>query len=207
MQSPLYYLAAVIAAIAVIAFALNILREGQEGAVNSTQIVRAKKQLFTAVPMIERDFRNLGAGVDSVEKVFPAGLIDTTSCKSPGGECRFTFNGRVDSTNMTVSRISYRWVYSGSEVITDQETKAEVTVPLFRLRRGVDGDENTLKWDRVTDFHITLFDSTGSAISGNAENTRQIHVELQALVPRGIGNDLEVMRWASWFRPVNLTRW
>ena len=53
-QQFLYYVVATIAGIAVIIFMMSVMKEGQEGAVNATQIYRGKTRLFTAVEMIER---------------------------------------------------------------------------------------------------------------------------------------------------------
>ena len=211
MQQMIYYAVATLIGFVVILLMASLLLRGQETSVDTTQVLRAKNYLFSAIQNIELDFRNLGGGKEDVTTIFPdlPPPIDTLSCTLlPGVPCWFTFYGRVDSTMADSSLIRYEWEQSGSEIIdTDLSggTDDLVNTKTYTVTRLVDGQQR-FAIDRVSRFNIRVFDADGVPVF-NKLNIRQIEVDLRVLVPTTQKDEaLEEVRWRSVFRPVNLTR-
>ena len=219
MQQMIYYAAATLIGFVVILLMTSLLLRGQETSVDTTQVLRAKNHLFTAIQNIELDFRNLGGGKQDVNTIFPPisllppvsllPPIDTLTCKAVSGfDCRFTFYGRADSTTADSSLIQYFWQQSGTETI-DMDLSGGVDdlvdTKMYTLRRVVDGQQRFII-DRVSRFRVSVFDESG-ATATNPLAIRQIEVDLRVLVPTTQADEaLEEVRWRSVFRPVNLTR-
>ncbi|HEY5564003.1 MAG TPA: hypothetical protein VIL33_00340 [Rhodothermia bacterium] len=205
----IYYAAATLIGFVVILLMASLLLRGQETSVDTTQVLRAKNHLFSAIQNIELDFRNLGGGKNDVSTIFPVSPIDTLTCKfAPGFDCRFTFYGRDDSTSADSSLIQYFWQQSGSETIdTDLSGGIDdlVDTQMYTVRRVVDGQQR-FAIDRVSRFRLSVFDESGS-VATNPLSIRQIEIDLRVLVPTTQADEaLEEVRWRSVFRPVNLTR-
>lgn len=209
MQSFIYYVAATATAFAAIFILSLLLVRGQEAAVDTTQIMRAKNNLFTAMQNIELDFRNLGAGKTDVSTIFPAAGIDTLTCQFFSGfDCKFSFYGRVDSSSADSSLIQYFWRQSGSEYIdTDLSGGVDVLVnqTMYTLRRVVDG-KTYFTMDRISRFRVSVYDEAGNT-TANTLAIRQIEIDLRVMVPTTMADEaLEEVQWSTFFRPVNLTR-
>ncbi|HUF09917.1 MAG TPA: hypothetical protein VMO47_11385 [Rhodothermales bacterium] len=209
MQQMIYYAAATLIGFVVILLMSSLLLRGQETSVDTTQILRAKNYLYSAIQNIELDFRNLGGGKDDVSTIFPLSAIDLVGCSSFAEyDCKFRFYGRADSTSADSSLIEYFWRQSGTETIdTDLSGGNDelVDTQMYTLRRVVDGQQR-FAIDRVSRFDIGTFDADGK-LTANPSAFRQIEIDLRVLVPTTQADEaLEEVRWRSVFRPVNLTR-
>lgn len=187
----------------------TVVSRGQEESIDSTQILRAKRVLNTMVQNLELDFRNLGSGKLDIESALPVGGIDTLSCHaSKGPECVFSFWSRVDTVGVDTNLVQYVWSwYANEEIDTDLSGSNDniVSVPVYRLKRVVDGTE-VLHIDRVRHFEIGTFDNDGNP-TGNVLEVRQIEVRLETLIPTTSRDEaMEVASWSTFFRPANLTR-
>jgi len=150
-------------------------------------------QTLTLIQMIERDFPNIGAGVDPQQR-------DMIAAYSWSDENRrFEFRATIDSTAAApVHRIRY-------EVApVTNPTCAEAQVQCYEVQRMVDagsgfevtGRSNTF----VTDFEIELSPQTG-----DLADVREVRVRLAALSPGGDNSVVSRTSWESRFRPFSLS--
>lgn len=207
MQSLIYYVGATLVGFFAVFMLVMIMLRGQETSVDSTQIMRAKKSLFSAIENVELDFRNVGSGKRDVSTTFAG--IDTVACaESKEADCTFSFYGRADSTTADSSLIQYSWRQSGDEII-DADLSGSVddltNVTTYTLRRLVDGGHR-FSVDRVRRFQVILRDDAGNVAAATTA-VREIEIRLNVLVPTTQGDEaMEEVRWSSVFRPANLAR-
>lgn len=209
MQSMIFAVAAAVIGFLALTLLSVVLLRGQEVSVDSTQILRGRAALWSAVENIELDFRNIGAGVLDVSTTFPTAAVDTVTCRrAPGMDCRFSFYGRVDSSSAIPSLVEYLWRQGSDEIIdTDLSGDADrlVSTPTYVLRRLVDG-EFRFAVDGVRAFRLLMLDADGVRTPA-MDDIRQISVNLSILVPTTQTDEqLEEVTWASVFRPANLSR-
>ena len=167
---------------------------GQQASVDAVQFYDAKTRLLSLVQMIERDFTNIGSGVDSVK--FAITELDTVSVPA-----EFTFLARTDSTDSAAHTVTYQWEEEGDVTLKDK-----TTIPTYTVRRIIDGSISGTSTGAVTNFRIDLFTADSFIVAANYAATRFINVSVKSVSTLGTVAQVEQSAWNKSFRPVNLTR-
>ncbi len=167
---------------------------GQQASVDAVQYYDAKTRLLSLVQMIERDFTNIGSGVDSVK--FAITELDTVSVPA-----EFTFLARTDSTDSAAHTVTYQWEEEGDVTLKDK-----TTIPTYTVRRIIDGSISGTSTGAVTNFRIDLFTADSFIVAANYAATRFINVSVKSVSTLGTVAQVEQSAWNKSFRPVNLTR-
>lgn len=167
---------------------------GQQASVDAVQYYDAKIRLLSLVQMIERDFTNIGSGVDSVK--FAITELDTVSVPA-----EFTFLARTDSTDNASHTVTYQWEEEGDVTLKDK-----TTIPTYTVRRIIDGAISGTSTGSVTNFRIDLFTADSFIVAANYAATRFINVSVKSVSTLGTVAQVEQSGWNKSFRPVNLTR-
>lgn len=150
-------------------------------------------QTLSLIQMIERDFPNIGAGVDPQQRDM------ITAYEWTEEERRFEFRAVVGTAEgAPVERVQYR-----VEPV-ENETCARLGIQCYEVQRlanagsgfVVSGRSNTF----VSDFQIEVSPQTG-----NLADVREIRVRLTALSPAGESSTVGRTNWETRFRPFNLT--
>ncbi len=182
---------------------------GQATTFEATQYSMTKTDLFTAVQVLELEFRNAGAVIRNPETTFTGGAIDTTSCfASSYATCSFTFWSRIDSTVVDSVLIRYDWKQVGTEALKNHDPGAvAVPTPVYEVERFINGTSYGPLLNRVTDFRILLFDADGDPITGNPKKTRRIDIRFTVPTHNTMkATGIETVDFETVFWPGNLTR-
>jgi hypothetical protein len=150
-------------------------------------------QTMTLINMIERDFPNIGAGVNPQTQTMISGYSWSEN------ERRFEFFAAIDSAaGAPVQRIQYRVVPA------ENQTCDRSQVQCYEVQRLIDsgaGFELTGRSNAfVTDFEIELFPT-----SSPLRDVREVRVRLAALSPSGANSTVGRTSWETRFRPFNLS--
>lgn len=210
MQFLLDHLAAVVITGFLILVLGAISFRGQTTSIDSTQYFAQKQLLLDLVQFTERDFTNIGAGFNPAVDAVQAGDFDTSgtaACTGGGTQCSFfQFRARADSSDIAPSLIRYEWRQVGTHDLTAG------TVPAYELRRmtgPVAGPANTLSGQSsgyITRFRLDFFAPAGTSVAPQVDSMRVVQVDVTAVSPLGISENVEQSQWTRTFRPVNLIR-
>jgi hypothetical protein len=150
-------------------------------------------QTLSLIQMIERDFPNIGAGVDPQQRDMITAYTWTEE------ERHFEFRAVVGNTEgAPVERVQYRL-----EPV-ENPTCERLEIQCYEVQRLADtglgfvvsGRSNTF----VSDFQIEVSPQTG-----NLADVREIRVRLSALSLAGENSTVGRTNWETRFRPFNLT--
>lgn len=167
---------------------------GQQASVDAVQFYDAKTRMLSLVQMVERDFTNIGSGVDSVKYAITD--LDTVSVPA-----EFTFLARTDSANFAAQTVTYQWEEEGSVRLKDKSY-----VPTYTVRRLINGVTSGISSGAITDFRIDLFTADSIVIGTNYASTRLVNVSMKSVSTIGTVQQAEQSHWNKSFRPVNMTR-
>ena len=202
MQFLLDHIAAVVITGFIIFIIAAVSLRGQDTSIDSTQYYAQKRMLLDLVQFVERDFTNIGAGVNPVADIIQPGAFDTS-----GATKFFQFRGRADSTDLFASIIRYEWDQVGTLELSSG------TTPALRIRRLVTpltppGPQVVagMSSGYITSFDIDFFAQGGTSVAPTVDSMRVVRVDITAVSPLGRGNNIEQSWWTKVFRPVNLTR-
>ena len=106
MQFLLDHIAAVLITTILLLVIMATQFAGQQTNIDATQYYDAKIRLLDLVQSVERDFTNIGSGLDSVK--FAIQEFDTVSVPA-----RITFAARTDSTIPGSQLVTYQWEETG----------------------------------------------------------------------------------------------
>jgi Tfp pilus assembly protein PilE len=193
MQLLLDHLASVAIAGLFLLAVLALQTRGNDASIEATQFNNTKTRMLSLAAMVERDFTNIGSGVDSVAYAITS--LDTTSATR-----RFVFLARTDTADAAAHTVTYEWEAAGSAQLTD------TTLATYTVKRIINGYTSGQSVDSVTSFGIKLFNSSGIQITTNYADTRFVNVSVTAVSTLGVMSELEQSRWNKSFRPINLTR-
>jgi hypothetical protein len=193
MQLLLDHLASVAIAGLVLLAILALQIRGNDVSTGATQYYNTKTRMLSLAEMVERDFTNIGSGVDSVQYAITS--LDTTSATR-----RFVFLARVDTADASPHIVTYEWSATGNATLKD------TVATTYTVKRMIDGVTSGQSVDSVTSFGIELFNDSGLQITTNYPNTRVINVAVTSVSTLGINSKMEQSRWNKSFRPMNLTR-
>lgn len=188
-----------IAAVVITGFIILILGavsfRGQSASIDSTQYYAQRRMLMDLVQFVERDFGNIGAGVNPASAVFTSIDFDTS-----GTDKYLQFQARPDSTDLVPSLIRYEWEQIGTLELQSG------TVPALEVRRLTDSNPAGMSSGYITSFRVDFFAQGGTSVVPTVDSMRVVQVDVTAVSPLGRGNTIEQSRWTRVFRPVNLTR-
>ena len=193
MQLLLDHLASVAIAGLVLLAILALQIRGNDVSIGATQYYNTKTRMLSLAEMVERDFTNIGSGVDSVE--YAITMLDTSSTTR-----RFVFQTRVDTLDVAPHTVTYEWAATGNAALKD------TTTATYTVKRIIDGVTSGQSVGSVISFGIKMFNNNGLQITTNYHDTRLINVSMATVSTLGINKKLEHSRWNKSFRPMNLTR-
>ena len=177
-----------------ILLSLLVLHErGGDASIEATQFHTAKTRMLSLAEMVERDFTNIGSGVDSVQ--FAITKLDTVSVPAT-----FAFQARTDTADASPHAVVYEWEADGSVEIGDS------TYSTYSVKRIINGTTSGWSSGSITSFSIAMFGAAGNQITTNYADTRIITVSVSAVSTVGVGEKIEQSDWDRTFRPMNLTR-
>ena len=188
MHDYIYHIIGTMIAIMVFVILIGTQHAAQEASVDAAQYYMSKTRMLALVDLIERDFTNIGSGMQNVQDAIAT--LDTTSATR-----QFTFWARTDPASTDAQQISYQWTLTGT-----QEDD-----PHYEITRLVDGNPS-MSLNSMTEVVVRLFDENLNPVVGNYPDTRRIYVGVRAAISDDGSGSIEQTQWSSMFRPVNLTR-
>ena len=196
MQFLIDHITSIVIGAVLILIVAGVQLRGQNSSVDATQYSAAKTRLLDLAQMMERDFSNIGAGVSTAAMASAIQTFDTLSSTRV-----FAFYGRVDQADPDSHLIRYEWVPTDSVTLKNSQV-----VTTYQITRLVDGAYTASSLPTVTQVRIDLMDADSNAVGGMYSNTRFVSVDITAVSPLGVGDEIEQPRWQRIFRPANLTR-
>jgi hypothetical protein len=170
---------------------LSLTYRGQDNTHDATMYYTAKTSMLSMAEWIEQDFKNIGSGHNPPSTSIIS--LDTT-----GATKNFTFWAQVEQDS-SARTVRYEWLQDGTADLDS------ATVPVYTVRRMIDGTITGWSNDTVTNFRIKLLQADSTNVTALTQ-TRQVHVFVKAVSPLGVGDLIEETTWSKIFRPVNLTR-
>jgi hypothetical protein len=186
-------LAAILVGTVVLLILAGIHLSSQTAGAEAGMYYMNRVQTLSLIQMIERDFPNIGAGVDPQQRDMITAYTWTED------ERRFEFRAVVDTTEgAPVERIQYRVEPVDNPACERLEIQCYEVQRLADTGNGFEpsGRSNTF----VTDFQIEISPQTG-----NLADVREIRVRLAALSAAGEASIVGRSNWETRFRPFNLT--
>ena len=171
---------------------------GQQTQVETTRYYAKRTQMVAFIETVQRDFQNIGAGVDPATQMIVSYTWNST-------EQSIEFLATVDTTaGAPVELIKYQRLS-----VPTEQSHCEEEVPCYEVQRFVhDGSAyqpDGKSMNTLTDFKIELRTWNGTPVVANLDETRQIAVRMAALSPMGREEVVKRSRWQTLFRPINLT--
>ena len=189
MQFVLDHLSAIMISAAVTLLILSTTFSAQRSAAEQTIAYAAKKMTLEMADTIEQEFLLIGDGTDDT--------IETITTNSDGNTTEFSF-WREDEFGLDME-VSYTLTELDSVYIQSEWRQ------LYRLNRLENGVPAGGGSSRLTDFRITLLNSSGAATADVAE-ARLIRIAAVNAYPYGESADMYLFRsfWGISVRPRNL---
>jgi hypothetical protein len=191
MHFILDHIASVLIAGVILLILLSLTYRGQDTTHDATMYYTAKTSMLSMAEWIEQDFKNIGTGHNPPSTSIIS--LDTT-----GATKNFTFWAQVEQDS-SARTVRYEWLQDGTADLDS------ATVPVYTVRRMIDGTITGWSNDTVTNFRIKLLQADSTNVTALTQ-TRQVHVFVKAVSPLGVGDLIEETTWSKIFRPVNLTR-
>ncbi len=158
-----------------------------EAVVDQTSYYASKRQILEMSEMIEFDFKNIGLGV-------PAG----TSVFNEVTETTIEFLMLLDPDDTALSVVRY------TEIPTDTLELDGEEIPLFEVRRIVNGTISGRSPARMSEFVVELLNVEGDPVS-SPEEAKMIHVRYSVIPPFSAEKGfLKASNWSRTFTPANL---
>lgn len=169
---------------------------GQQAQVETTRYYAGRTQMIAFIETLQRDFQNVGAGVNPTSPMITAYTWN-------GTEKSIEFLATVDTTaGAPVELIKYHLIAVTGQSICGQ-------VQCYELQRyvhtGSTYQPNGKSMSTLTEFEIQLYEGDGSPVGANLNDAREIQVRVAALSPMGEEGIIKRSRWQTRFQPVNLT--
>jgi len=178
---------------------VQLTRDSNENRLDTTRYYASRVQSAAFIETIQRDFRNLGAGVDAAQPMITGFTWDNT-------QKTFEFKAALNPAVPTqVDEIKYE---------LNEVPSAENVCPstCYELKRYVKKSGSYVhdggSMASIAEFAIVLRDGGGTVlpVGANLDDTREIEVRMAALSPFGEDRIIKRTRWQTRFKPVNLIR-
>ena len=196
------HLFSIIIAGGVLLILAQIFRDAQDAGIQDASQYSSYTHTLNFAETIQRDFRNIGAGVDAAD-VMISNYSWTNINKF------IEFRGAVYSDSAaTVHEIRYQVVYTDSlATVVDDSLQTVAVYEVQRLQK-----DSTSTWrfagasaPTLLDFQITLRDNADSVITAPSyDNTRQIEVRMVTVPPLTPDRATHPSEWQTTFRPPSL---
>ena len=178
----------------------SLQKTNQESQLEATQYYAGRTHVVAMVDMLERDFRNIGAGVDSSDPMILGYQWNNT-------DRYIEFVATVDTT-IAATPDSLKYVLAPSKTVQITLDDSLQTVQCFELQRHIfDGSTyviDGLSMDTILDMDIELSLTGGAPIGADLNETREITIKVTALSPMGVGKIIQRFRWQTTFKPYHL---
>ena len=184
-------------------------RNGNQARVNTTRYYAGHVQATSFIETLQRDFRNIGSGVDAADAMINAFQWDDD-------DTFIEFYATIQpDTIPTAPPAPVELIRYEKVAVPDCQTRVSRyaqpdPIPCFRVDRSVwDGTQFVKEggsMDTLTEFKIEIRDGNGANASGNPDDTREIVVRMAALSPLGEDGIIKRTRWQTRLQPTNLTR-
>ena len=200
MQILLDHIAATILGITVVFILLQLQLDSHEANADALRYHANRVQTLSFLETLERDFQNIGAGVNA-GGVMIVGLTNDSPTSS------FEFMAMTDTTAAaTVQQIKYELVPTGTATIhSGSVSQSKPTYEIRRLVRTGSGYAVTGRSSNsILEFEVTLLSASGVAVGSDFESARVVGVSLVSLSPMGHDGVTGESRWKSSFRPSSL---
>ncbi len=194
-------LIAILAAGFLLTLLVQLSRDSNDARLDSTKYYANRVQTTALIETIQRDFRNLGAGIDAANTMIVEFEWDEDDVVKT-----FEFKASLDPDLPTqIDQVRYEL-----HELSSSQSNCDTGVTCFEIRRyvknGVVYDLDGGSQASLTEFVLDLKDGNGMPVGANLDDTREIEVKLAALSPFGEDQLIKRTRWQSRFRPPNLLR-
>jgi hypothetical protein len=169
--------------------------QNQQASINSAQFRIVKKDAMGLAAMIERDFKNIASNYPNFSINPDTAIVALDKYSSTRV---FEFWAQTVRGQAPVP-VRYEW-----EQVDDVQLKRG-TVPVFQIRRIVNGDLQGMSVGYVTEFNILLLKDDGSVATVFGD-TRQIAVEVKTVSGIGTSQMVEETRWNTVYHPLGMSR-
>ncbi len=176
---------------------VQLQQTGQQTQVEVTRYYANRKQMVTFIETLQRDFQNIGAGVNPSDQKIVSFSWNNT-------EKSIEFRARVDTTaGAPVELIKYQLLPVPTEESSCEEVEC-YEVQRF-VHDGIAYQADGKSMNTLTDFEIELRTWNGTPVGANLDDTREILVRVAALSPLGEEGVIKRSRWQTQLRPISLT--
>lgn len=190
----------IIAGVVLLALA-QIFLEARDSGIDSTAQYSGNIHALSFIDVIQRDFQNIGAGVDALDPM----IIDY---KWDNTDKYFVFRGIVEpDTSTTIDQIRYQLVQTDSIQTHIDGTLQFVSVYEIQREKLNSGVYQFAGASVATirDFEIVLKNDIGTVLSANWDSTRQVEVKMITVPPLAPDQVQYHKEWQTTFRPMSLT--
>lgn len=175
-------------------------RSNQDAQVESAQYYAGRTNMVALTDMLAHDFRNLGAGVDPAAPMILDYKWDTSG--------RYIeFVSMVDTTT-TATADSLKYVLVPSKTVKAVLDDSLQTIQCYELQRllynGTAYTISGVSMDTIIEFEIALSKAGGAPLSTDINDAREVHIQMSALSPLGVGKVIQRFRWQTKLQPFNL---
>ena len=176
---------------------IQLQQTGQQAQVETTRYYANRTQMVTFIETLQRDFQNIGAGVNPSDQKIVSFSWNNT-------EKSIEFRARVDTTaGAPVELIKYQLLPVPTEESSCEEVEC-YEVQRF-VHDGIAYQADGKSMNTLTDFEIELRTWNGTPVGANLDDTREILVRVAALSPLGEAAVIKRSRWQTQLRPISLT--
>ncbi len=187
-------LAATLVAMAVLVVLLSMQQRMRDVSIEQVGMYTAKKHSLDFGLWMRDDIANIGLGVFG-----PAVIEHTPHATLPGVTSSFSFLKKLNPSDPTPSTISYQLeeVYE-ADGVTQQTIQVDtLAVPLFEVRRLVNGAVEGKSAGFITYFAIELLDVNGAPVGGVVELTEQVRMTFSMGVPYASRSYVRETHWGA----------
>lgn len=187
-------LAATLVALAVLLVLVAMQTRMREVSVEQVGLYAAKKQSLEFGLWMRDDIATIGQGTGGIPPV----VSHVDHATIPGMTSSFSFLKTTDGTGV-VRTITYELqpVFE-SDGVTQQVIAIDtLSVPLFEVRRLVDGVQDGASAPFITYFEIDLLDLAGMPVGGATAATRQIRMSFSMGVPYATRSYVRETHWGA----------
>lgn len=156
----------------------------------------ARSQAILVAEVLKEDLANVGSGVPLGAAMIVEHSVEDSLTKT------FGFNGKINALK-TAPYETVRYSLENPATIAVRRGGSLENVTAHELRRSEDGISSVLARN-VTAFQVLPQDHSGNLTS--AENASAFLVRFVGAVPDRGNTYLELLRWQSRMRPVNMQR-
>ena len=196
------HLISILIAGAVLLILAQVILQAQDAGIEATSRYAGYTHTLNFADVINRDFQNIGAGVDATAPMI-INYSWTASSKL------IEFRGAIGSAATdTVEQIKYQVFFADSvDTLIDG---AEERIAVYQVRRFVMDSGGAYQFSgasipTIREFDIELADGAGIPVTAVWDDTRQLSVRMVTVPPLMTERAQHHNEWQTRFRPTSLT--